>query len=72
MDQHILGLYTITDGDLMLEVNTVGDKFFITFQLFDKNRKPLDLFCEVLKGENIPYKVSERLTRYLPKIELPK
>ena len=40
--------HTITDGDLMLEVNALKDKFCITFQLINKDRKPLELFCEVL------------------------
>ena len=71
MDQHIKGLYTITDGDLMLEVNALKDKFCIAFQLYGKNRKPLERFCEILDGEKIPYTVSDRYTRYLPKIELP-
>lgn len=71
MGEHILGFYTITDGDLMLEVNALKDAFCITFQLVNKDRKPLDLFCEVLKQEHIPYSVSERYTRYMPKIELP-
>ena len=72
MDKHIKGLYTITDGDLMLELNALTDKFCITFQLIDKNRTPLERFCEILKHEGLPYKVSDRFTRYLPKIELPK
>lgn len=71
MDQHIKGLYTITDGDLMLEVNALTDKFCIAFQVIDKKREPLDLFCEILDGEKIPYTVSERFARKLPKIELP-
>ena len=71
MEQHIRGVYTITDGDLMLEVNALQDHFCITFQLINKDRKPLDLFCKVLDGEKIPYKVSERYTRYMPKLKLP-
>ena len=71
MDQHIKGLYSLTDGDLMIEVNALKDKFFITFQVIDKKSEPLDMFCEILDGEKIPYKVSERLVRKLPKIELP-
>ena len=71
MGAHIQGFYTITDGDLMLEVNALKDVFCITFQLVNKDRTPLDLFCEVLKQENIPYTVSERYTRYMPKIKLP-
>ena len=71
MQQHIKNIYTITDGDLMLEVNALDDHFCITFQLIDKDRKPLDLFCGVLDNEKIPYKVSERYIRYMPRIELP-
>ena len=71
MDEHIKGVYTITDGDLMLELNALKDNFYLAFQLINKDRKPLELFCEVLAQEGIPYRVSERLTRYLPKIKLP-
>ena len=71
MDQHIKGLYTITDGDLMLELNALKDKFCLTFQLIDKKREPLDRFCEILDNEKIPYTVSDRYTRRLPKIEFP-
>ena len=72
MDAHIKGFYTITDGDLMLELNALKDSFCLTFQLIDKDRKPLELFCQVLAQEGIPYRVSERYTRYMPKIQLPK
>jgi len=71
MDRHIKGLYTLTDGDLMLEANALSDKFCLTIQLTDKKREPIDLFCKILDGEKIPYTVSERLVRKLPKIELP-
>ena len=30
MDTHIKGVYTITDGDLMLELNAIKDTFCIT------------------------------------------
>ena len=71
MDKHIKGFYSITDGDLMLELNVVNDTFCITYQLINKDSKPMELFCEELKKEGIPYSVSERMTRYLPKIKLP-
>lgn len=72
MEQHIKGVYTITDGDLMLEVNALQDHFCITFQVVHKDSKPLDLFCELLNGEKIPYKVSKQYIRYMPKLQLPK
>ena len=71
MEEHIKGFYTITDGDLMLELNALKDKFCITFQLVNKDRKPLDLFCELLEQEGLPYSASECHARYMPKIKLP-
>ena len=71
MDAHIKGFYTITDGDLMLELNALKDKFCITFQLYGKDRRPLKLFCKLLEKEGLSYSVSECCTRYMPKIELP-
>lgn len=71
MDEHITGFYTITDGDLMLEVNALKDKFCISFQLINKDRKPLELFCGLLDQEGVPYSVSDRYTRHMPKIQLP-
>lgn len=71
MEAHIKDVYTISDGDLMLEVNALQNVFCIAFQVFNKDERPLKLFCEVLGEEGIPFTVSERLTRYLPKIQLP-
>ena len=71
MEEHIKGFYTITDGDLMLELNALKDKFCITFQLVNRDRKPLELFCELLKQEGVPYRVSDCFARCLPKIQLP-
>ena len=72
MEEHIKSIYTLTDCDLMLEVNALKDILFITFQLFGKDRTPLDRFCEILKQENIPFTVSDMYKRYLPKIEFPR
>lgn len=71
MQQHIKDVYTLSDGDLILEVNALDDHFNIAFQVFNMDERPLKLFCDVLNEEGIPYTASERLTRYLPKIQLP-
>ena len=71
MEKHIKSVYSITDGDLMLEVNALKDSFHITYQLYGKDRKPLERFLEVLDGENIPYKVSDIKLRNLPWVKLP-
>ena len=72
MEKHIKNVYTITDGDLMLEVNALEDHFCITYQVVGKDTTPVDLFCSLLDEEKVPYSVSECKTRYLPLIELPK
>ena len=72
MAEYIRSAFTITDGNLMLEVNALPDKFCITFQMLSKDRKPLDRFCEVLQEERLPFTVSDRLIRYMPDLVLPK
>ena len=67
-----MGVYTPTDGNLMLEVNALPDKFCIAFQMVQKKDDALKLFCSILDEEKLPYTVSERKVRYLPEIELPK
>ena len=72
MAEHIQSVYTITDGNLMLEVNALPDKFCVTFQMLSKDKKPLELFCDLLKEEQLPFTVSEEMVRYMPDLLLPK
>ena len=72
MANYIRNVFTITDGNLMLEVNALPDKFCVTFQMLSKDRKPLERFCEVLQEEGLPFTVSDRLIRYMPDLVLPK
>ena len=71
MEGHICDVYTITDGDLILEVNALKDCFCIAFQVFNKDERPFQLFCQVLDEEGIPHTETTMLTRYIPKIQLP-
>ncbi len=71
MEDHIKSVYTITDGDLMLEINALKESFHITYQLYGRDRKPLERFLEVLEGEKIPFRVSDMKVRYLPWVRLP-
>ncbi|MBQ1310486.1 MAG: hypothetical protein IIY55_01460 [Blautia sp.] len=72
MAEYIRSIYTITDGNLMLEVNALPGKFCVSFQLLKNDRKPLDLFCEVLREENLPFTVSDCYVRNMPDLQLPK
>ena len=72
MAEYIRSAYTITDGNLMLEVNALPDRFCVTFQMLTKDGKALELFCDVLKEEQLPFTVSECLVRNMPDLLLPK
>lgn len=72
MAEYIQSVYNITDGNLMLEVNALPGKFCVSFQLLSKDRKALDLFCDILKEEQLPYTVSECMVRNMPDLLLPK
>jgi len=72
MNNYIEEFYIITDGDLMMEVIALKEKFCIAVQLINKDRTPFDRLCRLLDEEKIPYEASERKKRLLPKIELPK
>ena len=72
MAEYIQSVYSITDGNLMLEVNALPGKLCVSFQLLSKDRKALDLFCDILKEEQLPYTVSECMVRNMPDLLLPK
>ena len=72
MADHITEVYTLTDGDFMMEVNALPDKFCVSYQLVNKDRGPVDLLCKTFDAEGIPYEVSDMKVRYLPDIQIPK
>ena len=72
MADYIKSVYSITDGDLMLEVNALPDKFCISFQMLSKDRKPLDLFTRILIQEQLPFTVTDCMVRHMPDLLLPK
>lgn len=68
---YISGVYSITFGHVMLEVNATDEDFCISFQTIRRDDKYLKEFLEVLDEEGITYRVLDRKLRYLPTIELP-
>ena len=70
--EYIDSVYSLTEGHLMLEINSLPEKFCIAFQLFNNSdRKYADAFLQVLDEEGIPYKVGEAEESNLPGIQLP-
>ena len=72
MAEHIRSMYSLSDGNLMLEVNALPDTFCICFQMFSKNQKVIDIFRSVLEETGLHFSISEPMSRYLPEIKLPK
>ena len=63
---YIEGIYSITQGHLMLEVNATKDTFCISFQTLTRGEEYLDAFLKVLEEEDIPYEVGEKEESRLP------
>lgn len=61
----------VTEGHLMVEVLSLGDRFCATLQqeVADKHYK--DAFMEVLDAEGIVYTVTDAIEKRLPPFELP-
>ena len=68
---HVRSVYTITDGNNVVEVNALPDKFCVGLNLLSRKPRLLDVFCEVLEEVGLPFVSSGRFTRYLPEIDLP-
>ncbi len=62
---------SITDGHLMLEINSLPDKFCISFEQFTDDKKYLDAFLQVLDEEGISYTAGDAKPTRLPGIQLP-
>ena len=69
--EYIESVNSITDGHLMLEVNSLPDKFCISFEQFTDDRKYLDAFLQVLDEEGISCTAGEAEPTGLPGIQLP-
>ncbi len=66
MTEYVERAHIITDAHLLFEILDVGDNFCITLMQMNKKKKYLDCFCEILKEENIPYKVHGMYKNHLP------
>ena len=69
--EYIESVYSITDGHLMLEINSLPDKFCISFEQFIGDKKYLNAFLQVLDEEGISYTVGDAESTNLPGIQLP-
>lgn len=67
----IEGIYSLTFGHLMLEINATEENFCISFQTVHQHEQYVKAFLEILDEEGLPYTVGEFENRKLPEIILP-
>ncbi len=72
LEDYIERIHCITDGHLLLEVNALRDKFYLTFMELNSKHKFYDAFCEAMREENIHFKELGSHERNLPYTHLPK
>jgi hypothetical protein len=66
LEDYIERMHCITDGHLMVEVNALRDKFFLTFMELNGKHKFYDAFCEAMREQNIHFKEHGGYDRMLP------
>ena len=71
MLNYIEGGDIITDGHLMLEVISLGDKIGVSFQQVVKDTRYVEGFIRELENVNIPYQVSGPFDKNLAGLTLP-
>ena len=67
----IQGVFSLTLGHIMIEINATEEAFCLSFQTVRKDGKYLDLFLKTLEEEGIAYQVGAMEDRKLPEIVLP-
>ena len=67
----IKGIYSLTFGHVMLEINATAEDFCISFQTLHQHERYADAFLKILDEEGLPYTVGEFENRKLPEIILP-
>ena len=72
LSEYIIEIYSLTEGHLMLEVNSLRDIFCITFQVLNRDERFVREFAKVLTEEGIPYELGETRESRLPQIEIGK
>lgn len=67
----IQGVYTITFGHVMIEINATDEDFCLSFQTVHQHEKYLQAFLRILEEEGLSYTVGAFEERKLPEIMLP-
>ena len=71
MSQFVRSMHTIAYGNLLVEINAIGNMFYITFNQIIKTDKYIHAFLNTLNAADLSYSVSNYKTKNLAPLELP-
>lgn len=66
MAEYVERAHVITDAHLLFEILDVGENFCISLMQMNRKKKYMDCFCQILKEEQIPYKIHGVFKNHLP------
>ena len=71
MQQYIKAIYTIAFGHLLVEINAMGDMFFLTFHQIIDDDKYINAFLNVMDEVGLSYTISEYRQKNIAALQLP-
>ena len=70
LSEYVEEVFSLTEGHLMLEVNSARDKICIAFQVLNRDEDFIREFLKVLDEEGISYEIGEMMESRLPQISI--
>ena len=71
MNKYVRSMNTVAYGNLLLEINAIGNMFYITFNQVLKTDKYIKVFLRMLDEAELSYSVSNYRLKNVPTIEFP-
>lgn len=71
MNKYVKSMNTLAFGNLLVEINAIGNMFYITFNQLIKTDKYINAFLNVLNEEGLSYSVSNYRVKNIAPLVLP-
>ena len=71
MNKFVRSMNTLAFGNLLVEINAIGNMFYITFNQVIKTDKYINTFINTLNEAGLSYSVSNYKTKNIASLELP-
>ena len=71
MDKYVRSLYSLAYGNLLIEVNAIGNMFYIAFNQVRKQDRYIKAFLSILREEGLSYSVSDYRIKNIAPIVFP-